>query len=95
VAAKARARPHGGVLAMRASINSIILGPRWERLDHNKIGRYRRALRRGDKFPSIDVADLGRHRYEVHDGYHRFNAHRLEGRKTIEINVLIGYGDPP
>jgi ParB-like chromosome segregation protein Spo0J len=33
-----------------------------------------------------------RHRigmYEILDGFHRFHAHRLEGRKTIQITVVV------
>jgi uncharacterized ParB-like nuclease family protein len=55
--------------------------------DRNKIARYRRALRRGDKLPPVDMVrkSLGGYSYYyVLDGSHRFHAHRLEGRYFIE-----------
>jgi uncharacterized ParB-like nuclease family protein len=73
----------------RAMIISVILGRRTERLDREKVTRYRQALRQGDTFPPIDVIKHRPGFYEVFDGYHRFHAHRLEGRKTIAIRVVV------
>ena len=74
----------------RTLIRCIVLGRRREKLDRRKVTRYRQALRRGDAFPPIDVVRLGRNLYEIFDGYHRFHAHRLEGCKTIPIQVIVG-----
>jgi uncharacterized ParB-like nuclease family protein len=71
----------------RALIRSILVTRRREGLDRNKVTRYRQALRRGDTFPPIWVIEIGRSRYEILDGFHRFHAHRREGRKTIAIEV--------
>jgi ParB-like chromosome segregation protein Spo0J len=62
----------------------------YEDLDRNKVARYRRALRRGDTFPPIVVIKHRIGLYEIFDGFHRFHAHRLEGRKTIQIAVAVG-----
>jgi len=56
----------------------------YEDLDWNKVARYRRALRRRDLFPPIAVIKHCIGLYEILDGFHRFHAHRLEGRKTIQ-----------
>ena len=58
-------------------------------IDWNKVTRYRRALRRGDTFPPIEVIKYRVGFYEVFDGFHRFHAHRLEGRKTIQTSVIV------
>jgi hypothetical protein len=50
--------------------------------ERNKLARYRRALRRGAKFPPIDMAKRSKHwggGYDIIDGSNRFHAHRLEG----------------
>ena len=65
------------------------MGPRSEKLDRVKVTRYRQALRRGDKFPAIAVIKHRRGRYKIFDGYHRFHAHRLEGRKTIAVWLTV------
>jgi uncharacterized ParB-like nuclease family protein len=70
-------------------ISSIVLGRRSEKLDRKKVARYRRALRQGDTFPPIEVIKHRLGCYEVFDGYHRFHAHRLEGRKTILTRVIV------
>jgi ParB-like chromosome segregation protein Spo0J len=73
----------------RTNIGNIIIGRCLGGLDRKKITRYRQALRRGDIFPPILVMQYRRGRYEVFDGFHRYHAHRLEGRKTIEIFVIV------
>ena len=73
----------------RVLVRSVVLGRRRDKLDRKKITRYRHALRRGDTFPPIAVIKHRSGHYEVLDGYHRFHAHRLEGRKTIQINVIV------
>jgi hypothetical protein len=65
--------------------------------DRNKVARYRRALRRGAKFPPIEVylrppivAQLWGPEaagWEVVDGHHRYHTHRLEGRETIQCRM--------
>jgi hypothetical protein len=72
----------------RTLIRCVVIGRR-VKLDRKKVTRYRQALRRGDTFLPIDVVRLGPGRYEVSDGYHRLHAHRLEGRTTIAIRVLV------
>jgi ParB-like chromosome segregation protein Spo0J len=74
---------------IRALIRSIVIGRRPGGLDRKKITRYRQALRQGDTFPPIGVIKHRPGCYEVLDGYHRFHAHRLEGRKTIRISVVV------
>jgi hypothetical protein len=74
---------------MMARISSIVVGPRLEKLDRKKITRYRQALRRGDTFPPVACIRHRRGCYEISDGYHRFHAHRLEGRKTIAVWFFI------
>jgi ParB-like nuclease family protein len=69
-------------------MKSVIAGRRNEPLDRKKVTRYRKALRRGDAFPPIGVIRYRVGCYEILDGYHRFHAHRLEGRKTIQIAVV-------
>jgi uncharacterized ParB-like nuclease family protein len=73
----------------RTLIRCIILGRRREKLDRKKVTRYRQALRRGDTFPPIWVIKHRPGLYELFDGYHRLHAHRLEGRKTIQIRVVV------
>ena len=73
----------------RVLVRSVVLGRRRDKLDRKKITRYRQALRRGDTFPPVAVIKHQPGHYEVLDGYHRFHAHRLEGRKTIRINVIV------
>lgn len=70
---------------LMARISSIVVGPRIEKLDRAKVARYRQALRQGDTFPAIAVIRHGRGCYQIFDGYHRFHAHRIEGRKTIAV----------
>jgi ParB-like chromosome segregation protein Spo0J len=67
----------------------VVLGRRTEKLDRKKVTLFRQALRRGDRFPPVGVWKHRTGRYEVLDGYHRFHAHRLEGRKTIRIKVVV------
>jgi uncharacterized ParB-like nuclease family protein len=74
----------------RVLLRSIIVGRCRGGLDRKKITLYRQALRRGDIFPPIDVQKNRVGLYEVMDGFHRYHAHRLEGRKTIDIAVRIG-----
>jgi ParB-like chromosome segregation protein Spo0J len=74
---------------MMARISSIVVGPRIDKLDRAKVTRYRQALRRGDMFPPIAVIKHRRGCYEIFDGYHRFHAHRLEGRKTIAVWLAV------
>lgn len=73
----------------RALIKGIVLGRRVDPFDRKKVTRYRQALRRGDTFPPVGVIQHRIGRYEVLDGFHRFHAHRLEGRKTIQITVVV------
>jgi hypothetical protein len=83
-AVKATGRPLKRVL-----FRSVHAGRHRDGMDWNKVACYRRALRRGDTFPPVVVI---KHRigfYEVFDGFHRFHAHRLEGRKTIQIAVAV------
>jgi uncharacterized ParB-like nuclease family protein len=79
-------------MAKRTLVRCVTLGRRTERLDRKKVTRYRQALRRGDTFPPVDVVEHRPGLYEVMDGYHRFHAHRLEGRKTIQIRVIVSRG---
>jgi uncharacterized ParB-like nuclease family protein len=74
----------------RVPLRSIYLRRRLDPMDRKKVTLYRQALRRGDVFPPIDVHKFRVGYYEVMDGYHRFHAHRLEGRKTILIYVKAG-----
>ena len=39
--------------------------------------------------PAIAVIKHRRGCYEIFDGYHRFHAHRLEGRKTIAVWLTV------
>jgi ParB-like chromosome segregation protein Spo0J len=57
--------------------------------DRNKLERYRRALRKGAKFPPIDVIHTGFENgdWDIVDGVHRYHAHRLEGRETIRCRM--------
>jgi ParB-like chromosome segregation protein Spo0J len=73
----------------RVRISSIHLRPRPDPLDRKKVTRYRQTLRRGDVFPAIWVEKFLTGRYELMDGYHRYHAHRLEGRKTIQIYMKV------
>jgi ParB-like chromosome segregation protein Spo0J len=75
----------------RIPIKNITIGRCFGGLDRKKVTRYRQALRRRDKFPPIDVERYGPGRYGVQDGFHRFRALRLEGRKTIKIMIRIDY----
>ena len=74
----------------RVLLRSIVIGRCPGGLDLKKITLYRQALRRGDIFPPIDVKKKRVGLYEVLDGFHRYHAHRREGRKTIEIAIQIG-----
>lgn len=75
---------------MMARISSIILGPMiTNKLDRAKVARYRQALREGDTFPPVACIRHRRGCYEISDGFHRFHAHRLEGRKTIAVWFVV------
>lgn len=75
----------------RVLIRSIFLPRRLDPLDRKKVTQYRQALRRGDTFPPIYVEKYRVGLYEVMDGYHRYHAHRLEGRKTIRVRVIMSH----
>jgi uncharacterized ParB-like nuclease family protein len=60
---------------------------RHDPLDRGRIKMFRLALRRGEEFPPIDVSDIDGSLW-IFDGYHRYHAHKLEGRKTILANVI-------
>ena len=77
------------VPTMMARISSIVIGPRLEKLDRAKVTRYRQALREGDTFPPVACIRHRRGCYQIFDGYHRFHAHRLESRKTIEVWFVV------
>lgn len=59
-----------------------------ERLDRRKVARFRQALRRGDRFPPLHVFERRAGHYIIFNGHHRFQAHRLEGRKTILVEIV-------
>ena len=46
------------------------------------VRRLRKAIRRGEKINPIDLTKGNPH-HEIGDGYHRYTAHLLEGKKTI------------
>jgi uncharacterized ParB-like nuclease family protein len=56
-------------------------------LDPDRIKMYRRFLRRGEKLPPIDITYIDGEPW-IESGFHRFHAHKLEGRKTILANVI-------
>jgi hypothetical protein len=72
-----------------ALISSVHAVGHRDGVDWNKVARYRRALRRGDMFPPIQVMKHRIGLYEVLDGFHRYHAHRLEHRKTIQMLVVV------
>jgi uncharacterized ParB-like nuclease family protein len=49
---------------------------------------YAKKLRAGQQLPPIKVQKFGR-RYEIFDGMHRARAHKLVGRKTIRVIVIV------
>jgi hypothetical protein len=52
--------------------------------DWRLVNRYAQAMRRGDRFPLIDIGKRGRKgNFNVHDGNHRAEACRKLGRKQI------------
>jgi ParB-like nuclease domain len=75
----------------RVLLSSVEATGHREGVDWNKVARYRRCLRRGDTFPPVDVIKHRVGHYQVLDGYHRFHAHRLEGRKSIRVTVIVEY----
>lgn len=75
--------------ARRVSMERVYLPRRLGRVDRAKVTRFRRALRNGETLLPVDVMSIGG-RYEVQDGFHRHHANRLEGRKTIKINIIAG-----
>jgi hypothetical protein len=76
---------------MRVSMERVYLPRRMGRLDRSNVAGLRRALRNGDVLPPVGVEMVTSRprRYKVLDGFHRHHAHRLEGRRTIQINVVV------
>lgn len=63
---------------------------RFKNLDHAVVGLYQQALRRGAKFPPIEIVNIGGKLW-IHEGYHRYYAHKREGRKTILARNIVVY----
>jgi uncharacterized ParB-like nuclease family protein len=76
----------------RIQIAKLSLGRRREPLDHGWIKELRARLRRGEKLRPIDVSTEYDGTLRVQDGYHRYHAHRKEGRKSILANVIVVLG---
>ncbi|WP_243444874.1 ParB/RepB/Spo0J family partition protein [Sphingosinicella humi] len=55
-------------------------------LSENTVARYKAAMLRGDAFPPISVARIGRELFVV-DGFHRLEAARAAGLETVEARV--------
>ena len=66
-----------------------LLRSRRHPLDQGRIRLLRLALRRGEKLPPIDIITRDDGSLWVFDGYHRYRAYKLEGRKTILANVIV------
>jgi site-specific DNA-methyltransferase (adenine-specific) len=58
-------------------------------LRQDVIDDYREGVQRGDTFPAVTVFFDGTQYYLV-DGYHRYYAHRLEQRESIEAEIHQG-----
>lgn len=69
----------------------VYLPRRLGRLNRSNVASLRRALRDGDALPpvAVDMVTRRPRRYKVLDGFHRYHAHALEGRKTIRVRVII------
>ncbi|SDJ91619.1 hypothetical protein SAMN05216338_107316 [Bradyrhizobium sp. Rc2d] len=63
---------------------------RFKDLDHAVVKAYQQALRGGAKFPPIEIVNI-RGKLWIHEGYHRYYAHKREGRKTILARNIIVY----
>ena len=63
---------------------------RFRELDHSVVKKYQLAVRRGDKFPPIEVIDYYGKLW-IHEGYHRYYTHKREGRKTIFARTIVRY----
>jgi hypothetical protein len=72
----------------RVRIARLNLSPHRDPLDHSKVKLYRLALRRGEKFPPIEISDVDDLLW-IEDGYHRYYAHKLEGRKMILATAIV------
>jgi hypothetical protein len=77
------------IRTIRVLMRSVEIGRRPNGVDWKKVTRYRRALRQGGVFPPIEVIKYRVGHYEVLEGSHRYHAHRLEGRRTIQIQVRV------
>lgn len=64
--------------------------------DETTVLRYAEAMKRGDKFPPIDVMATGAGSYYIVDGWHRAAAAESIGRRTISARVYLAptEGDP-
>lgn len=61
--------------------------------DRATVLRYAEAMKMGDKFPPLEIAQVGQRLYII-DGYHRHAAAQQSGRKQIECSVArMSLGD--
>ena len=72
----------------RVKMDRLSGSRRFGTYDREKITFYREALRRREKLRPVDVENFA-DGLRIFDGYHRFRAHRLEGRKTILVRYMF------
>ena len=70
---------------LMARISSIVVGPRIEKLDRARSPAIGRRCGKATRSRPLLSSGMGRGCYQIFDGYHRFHAHRIEGRKTIAV----------
>jgi len=75
---------------MRIRIDQITKTRRWAGPMHKPgVRMYRDMIRASQKLPPLEVIRLGRGIYALQDGWHRLAALRAEGRKYVDVLVII------
>jgi ParB-like chromosome segregation protein Spo0J len=73
----------------RVRINYVRDCDRLDPLHEPGVQMYRDMIRARQKLPPLQVIRWGRGAYEILDGGHRLAAYRAEGRKYVDVRVVI------
>jgi hypothetical protein len=76
-------------LTMRVRIDHIHKPRRLGPLHRPRVRMYRDMIRARQKLPPLEVIRFGRGLYELQEGYHRLAALRAEGRKYVDVRIIV------